>query len=69
MDFAAFLAHLALFGRHRRTVVVCGLHWRYCVHRSHRRRRLSCWRWAVYDGYCAQHNESCYTECPTEETP
>jgi len=60
------LAHIALRGRHCHEVVINGLHWRYCTHRSHRL-RLWCWRWFVYDGYCDKHNESCYSHCPTQE--
>lgn len=56
------LAHVRLFGRHRRTVVVGGYHWRYCHHRSHRL-SLPCWRWFIYDGYCARHNDSCWGSC------
>ncbi|HEY9353649.1 MAG TPA: hypothetical protein VIP28_10375 [Nocardioides sp.] len=65
---AAFFAHLALFGRHRRTAVVGGYHWRYCHHRSHRL-RLRCWRWFIHDGYCARHNNSCWGNCPTGVGP
>ena len=60
------LAHLRLFGRHHRTVVIGGLHWRYCHHRSHRA-GLPCWRWRIYDGQCPRHNSSCYHACPQED--
>jgi hypothetical protein len=59
----AVLAHLALLGRHRTTRIIGGYHWRYCAHRSHRM-RLPCWRWFIYDGYCARHNASCWSACP-----
>jgi len=59
------IARLRLFGRHRRTVVVGGLHWRYCSHRSHDRGKQSCWQWAAYDGYCTHHNTTCWGECST----
>ncbi|MDX2550159.1 hypothetical protein [Streptomyces stelliscabiei] len=39
-----------------------------CNHRSHRL-RLRCWRWFVYDGYCARHNDSCWGQCPTGLEP
>lgn len=58
------LAHLRLLGRHHRTAVIFGLHYRYCIHRSHGR-RWPCWRWNAYDSFCTRHNRSCYTDCPT----
>lgn len=58
----AALAHLALLGRHRRTTIIGGLHWRYCAHRSHQL-RIPCWRWHAYDGYCPTHNNTCWAEC------
>lgn len=61
---AELLAHVALIGRHRRTAVIGGLHWRYCSHRSHRL-GLPCWRWFIHDGYCARHNSTCWGDCPT----
>jgi hypothetical protein len=30
-----------------------------CIHPSHRL-NLPCWRYAVYDGFCAEHNQTCY---------
>lgn len=57
------LAHLILVGRHGCTVEVGGLTWRYCGHRSHRREQW-CWRWSVWDGYCAHHNQTCFNSCP-----
>jgi hypothetical protein len=32
---------------------------RRCVHRSHRL-GLRCYRGFEWDGYCGEHNESCY---------
>jgi hypothetical protein len=60
---AELAAHAVLHGRHRRTAVVGGYHWRYCGHRSHRL-RLPCWRWHIHDGYCTRHNLSCWSNCP-----
>ncbi|MFJ2007040.1 hypothetical protein [Streptomyces chartreusis] len=59
---AKLLAHLALFSRHRHTVIVGGYHWGYCSHRSHRL-RLPCWRFSRWDGYCTRHNNSCWGYC------
>lgn len=59
------LAHLALLGRHRTTLTIGGLHWRYCHHRSHAL-GLACWRWNVYDGQCGKHNTSCFHACPPD---
>lgn len=59
------LAHIALYGRHRTTVIVGGYHWRYCNHRSHAL-GLRCWRWFNYDNYCPKHNRSCWDECPPD---
>lgn len=33
-----------------------------CIHLSHRA-LLPCWREAVYDGFCAVHNNSCMWDC------
>lgn len=60
------LAHLLLFGRHGRSVVVLGCHYRYCGHRSHRRGRR-CWRWHNYDGYCLKHNATCWDVCTDDK--
>jgi len=57
------IAHAVLLGRHHRTAVVGGYHWRYCSHRSHWL-RLPCWRWFIHDGYCHHHNETCWLNCP-----
>lgn len=65
MTAAQLAAHAALAGRHHTTVVIGGLHWRYCGHRSHRL-RLRCWRWHIHDGYCARHNASCWSNCPED---
>lgn len=35
---------------------------RRCRHRSHRL-RLPCFRSATYDGYCAEHNSTCFHRC------
>jgi hypothetical protein len=59
----SLLAHLRLLGRHRRDVMIGGIYWRYCGHRSHRW-GIPCWRWFFYDGYCFRHNSTCYTDCP-----
>lgn len=42
-------------------------HWALmqCGHRSHRA-RLPCLRYWTYDAYCAKHNTTCLTTCPTE---
>lgn len=60
------IARLLLFGRHYTTVVVGGVHWRYCSHRTHGRGRR-CWNWMVYDGYCTEHNNSCWSACSEGE--
>lgn len=58
------LVHLKLRARHQgQDTVVDGMHFKYCTHRSHRS-RLWCWRFSDYDGYCARHNQSCYSSCP-----
>jgi hypothetical protein len=61
----ALLAHLRLFGRHHTTVTVGDYTWRYCNHRSHIL-GLRCWRWFNHDGYCADHNQSCWDKCPED---
>lgn len=57
----SLLVRIMLLGRRDRKVVVGGLHWRYCLHRSHRS-NLKCWRWADYDGLCVRHNRTCWGE-------
>lgn len=56
------LAHMRLFGRHHKSVFVGGYYWRYCSHIAHGTGR-HCWRWHNSDGYCAEHNRSCYSRC------
>lgn len=38
------------------------LHWRYCSHRTLEGDR-PCWKWQVYDGYCRNHNATCFDTC------
>lgn len=64
----ALLAHLRLRGNHRHQVWVGGYLWRYCLHLSHTGRRpRRCYRWRAWDGYCAEHNRSCYGYCSTDD--
>lgn len=53
--------------RRRKPFMMFGVYWTFCCHRSHHR-RLRCWRWFQYDGYCARHNRTCYSACKTDAT-
>jgi len=65
--FIRAAAHTLLLGRHHNTIIIGGLHWTYCIHRSHRL-RLPCWRWSHWDGYCRRHIGTCWSSC-TETAP
>lgn len=60
------IAHIRLAARHSKSVWVNGMRWEYCCHRSHYY-GFTCWTWSDYDGFCARHNRSCYTECETDK--
>jgi len=53
------LARLILGWRHHKTIVLFGLNWRYCSHRSHRW-NMPCWKWMAVDGFCAKHTLRCW---------
>lgn len=58
----SLIAHVVVTLRRRKPAFIGRYYWAYCAHRSHTR-GLRCWRWFVYDGYCAHHNATCYTDC------
>jgi hypothetical protein len=55
------VARMVLGWRHHKEVVLFGLYWKYCGHRSHRW-NLPCWSWSTVDGHCAKHTLRCWGE-------
>ena len=59
-------ARLLLLNRNRwQGIEIHGVHWRHCTHHSHAL-GLTCRRWAIWDSFCAKHNDSCWDGCPDD---